>query len=329
VVNPKVAVVSGIPVRKVLEGINSLTITKQSLGATEADLLTRALTDMKSPDSLTAIDLSSNNLTYRAIDALLPGISQLKKLKKLDLSHNLLCREGAETLAGFLATTNRRLTSLRIQECDICNGGNSISGIEALVGAVAHNKYLTELDVTGNQVANKYLVRIKDSLSVNRSLLYESHTELDRMILAQLPPMPYYDNTPEKGYRVPDFDERWLRKERYAFREFIIEPEPEVVVVEVVSAKKNKKKGGRDAKEGMIQKAKETANMLLHEGMGLISGEKKRNSTTSSSKEANSRNNSLSSATGGEARGSIAGITSGGGGTSRNSTRVRSAGTKK
>ena len=248
--------------------MSTISITKQSLGATEADILTRALLDMKGSESVTMLDLSGNKLTYRAIDALLPGLSHLKGLKKLDLSQNLFYREGAESLASYL-DTNKTLTSLRMTECDICNGGHSMGGPEALSIALTRNKHLTELDLSGNKVPDRFLIRIKDSLSVNRSLLYDGHSELERMILAKLPPVPVFDHPPDKNYKIPEFDEMWLRKERYVFRDFIIEPE-----VEVVEVVKKKKKGGKEAsvRDSVAQRAKDLSNILMRGGKGVMGG---------------------------------------------------------
>jgi hypothetical protein len=121
------------------------------------------------------------------------------------------------------------LTELVAEESNLCRGGMSMRGAEALLGALLRNPRVLQLELGGNLLTPKVQSRIADSLKVNRSLGYDSHKELERHVASRMPAVPVFEERVEPQ-RVPLLDEAFLEAENVRdSRVFRIDPEVEVI----------------------------------------------------------------------------------------------------
>ena len=229
--NKTLKVVNGIPYRDLMNAPTGtpmeVKITSQRLAYMESALISKLLVDMPSSWTIHTIDLSYNKFNFRALDVLMLGLTELPVLEKLNFSGNKIGLEGAEAIAYYLLH-NKSLRELTVVECDLCNDGMAQRGVEAIEYVMTLNKTLTELKLADNGVMPSIRSRITDSLKVNRSLRYDSHDEFAKFVTGKLPEVPVFQEFKELVKVVP-YDEKWLRKENVKFRQYVIEPEVEVV----------------------------------------------------------------------------------------------------
>ena len=139
---------------------------------------------LKVNETLTWLDLSSNDLTYvgnymaQVID-LCEALKVNSALRTLDLKNNFLTAEGARLFADAL-TVNRTLTDLDLSvnslsthvvpESDPMKLFDDMSGVIKLTEALKTNSTLQILNLADNRLGTEGAKHVADMLTVNKRL---------------------------------------------------------------------------------------------------------------------------------------------------------------
>ena len=116
---------------------------------------------LKNNITLMELSMSKTNITIKGTCALQVNST----LKKLDISGNEICDNGAIALSKYLECS----TSLR--ELDVSGNNITYKGANAIAEALKGNKTLQKLDISGNRISDDVIITFSESLKYNTTLM--------------------------------------------------------------------------------------------------------------------------------------------------------------
>lgn len=112
------------------------------------------------------INISANNLSLNETEIIIKTIvSEAKKIRNLNLSHNVLGEQGAKALAEYLQSQNGIMP---LKHLNLTRTFHSKKCFRILINALKNNKTLRELDIDNNDFID--LQEIVELLEVNTTL---------------------------------------------------------------------------------------------------------------------------------------------------------------
>ena len=132
--------------------------------------------------TLTALNLSSNNITDEGAKRLAEAIKVNTTLQELNISMNKITDEGAKRLAEAIQINTT------LQELNISMNKITDEGAKRLAEAIQINTTLQELNISKNWISKEGVMRIVEACTINRTLhkLVCTHNNLSKSGLAAI-----------------------------------------------------------------------------------------------------------------------------------------------